>query len=475
MAIETISQILSPTNATYINGVSAERRFSAAVLKNAYQGLVEKDGQGVNDKFVTEDDAQSSAQVFVNRILPVKIKPREQGANKNGASFSANQHYVQTTTVGIDILTVLDDPIIIARARQDQIKVDLLAEETKIYSDRLRTILNGATFASKILAVYTAKANGKEVYEKEITADDITKKEVLNRFVEANSLLDEGDSENGVDLFPDDTRVAIFKPSYRAILKTSGVLVLGGANYAYEIAKGGAISAESKATKGEDGYIGDIDGIPCRIISNESLGHASEFLGFPTNEFKDGAVVGYIASSWANARGVSTAKTTKVVDATQGQGLILQPYTKLGVVSWYPKGNVVLTKESYSPFAGLKELFPTASITFKLKGSGSRLYPEIPAAGAWELTVDNFSLKGVTALDDWNTDHVVGAYYVVSTKAITTVSAFLKECETATKKGSTQIDATTDFESSLTKNDYVNVLVIADDGSCSIASKQYIG
>lgn len=82
MGLELISQVLSPTNATYINGVSAERRFSAAVLKNLYQGLVEKDGLGVNDKFVSEDDANSAAQVFVNRVLPVLAKPREQGANK---------------------------------------------------------------------------------------------------------------------------------------------------------------------------------------------------------------------------------------------------------------------------------------------------------------------------------------------------------------------------------------------------------
>ena len=82
MALELISQVLSSTNATYINGVSAERKFATATLKNLYQGLIEKDGRGINDKFVTEDDANTAAQVFVNRILPVKMKPREQGASK---------------------------------------------------------------------------------------------------------------------------------------------------------------------------------------------------------------------------------------------------------------------------------------------------------------------------------------------------------------------------------------------------------
>ena len=52
MALELISSILSPTNATYVNGVSAERRFSRAILENFFQGLVEKDGKAkINDIF----------------------------------------------------------------------------------------------------------------------------------------------------------------------------------------------------------------------------------------------------------------------------------------------------------------------------------------------------------------------------------------------------------------------------------------
>ena len=47
MALETITQILAPTNAPYINGINGERRISAAILKNFYQGLVEKNGKGV--------------------------------------------------------------------------------------------------------------------------------------------------------------------------------------------------------------------------------------------------------------------------------------------------------------------------------------------------------------------------------------------------------------------------------------------
>ena len=467
MALEVISQILSPTNATYINGVSAERRFSAAVLKNMYQGLVEKGGKGINDKFVSEDDAQSSAQVFVNRILPVKMQPREQGASKNGASFSANKHYTQTVTVGIELLQVLDDPIIIPRARQDMIKVDLLAEQTKIYSDRLATIINGATFACKVLKSWLADNPNLKV----ISSSDVSNKLVLNRFIEANSLLDEGDEANGIDLFPEDSRIAVFKPSYRATLKTSGVLVLGGANYAYDIAKGDAISHESSARRSEDGYIGDIDGVPCHIISNESLRHADGFLGFAEGELKASACLGYISSSYANARGVSTSKLTKVVDAIDGQGLILQPYCKFGVESWYPKGNVVLSSAEYNPFAFLKTAFSSSlsSIAFKLKGVGSRLVPSITitSAGATGAT---FTIK---AEDDWGTGHVVAALTYVGATEAKTLAEFEAGYGSATYKGVVTITtgaassvATTDL--TVANNDWINCLAISSDGSVAV-------
>ena len=477
MAVETIMKVLSPTNATYVNNVSAERRFSPAILENFYQGAIEKDGRGVNDKFVTSGDAQEAAQVFVNRVLPVKMKPREQGASKNGASFSANQHYVQTETVGIEILMTLDDPIIIARARQDMIRVDLLAQETEIFSKRFNTIMNGATAASKLLSSFLATERNAVV----ISSSDETGKLVAQRFVEANSLLDEGDSAHGIDMFPDDTKIAVVKVSYRPILKAQGILLIGGANYAYDILRGNAISEGATARKAEDGYIGDIDGVPCHVISNESLGHASEFLGFPYDELKLSSFIGYLASSYANARGASVAERTKIVDAQAGQGIILQPYIKFGVASWYPLGNVILSKEEYNPFALLKKHFSgsLSSIVFKLKPSGSRLYPALSAA-SWETkptaTSDNFKIgsSGALALDDNNTDHFVAALWVQADTPLRTVDGFLKEYDknTVTEKGSVTPGTTTSAVSALTADKYITVLAISSDGSCSLSSEK---
>lgn len=349
------------------------------------------------------------------------------------------------------------------------IKVDLLAEETEIYSNRLKTILNGATAAAKIMQVAVDKAAGKPVNEQTITATDIANKEVVARFIDANSMLDEGDDTHGIDIFPADTRIAVFKTSYRATLKAAGVMVLGGANYVYDIAKGGAISQGSTAKVAEDGFIGELDGVPCHLLSNESLKHASEFMGLTSYDLKAGDFIGYISSSYANARGVSTAKQTKIVDAQNGQGIILQPYTKFGVASWYAKGTVLLKKTAgYDPIGFVKSLFTGVNITYKLKAAGSRLYPEVPATG-WTVSGSAFTLVA-TALDDFNVNHIAGAAFFVGDAPVDTVSAFADGYADATYKGTFTVG--TSKSTTIGSNKYVNALIVADDGSCTVVSKQ---
>lgn len=471
MALELISSILSPTNATYVNGVSAERRFSRAILENFFQGLVEKDGKGINDSFVSEDDATHAAQVFVNRIIPVKMEAREMGANKNGASFSANSHYTQTETVGIELLQVLDDTIIVPRARQDMIPTDLLAKQIEIYSKRLAAIVNGATAASKIMAVWKADQAGEEVNYAHFTSTDISNKEIPLRFMEANSKLDEGDQAHGIDMFPEETRIAVFKVSYRPILKASGIILIGGANYAYDIAQKAGIDKDGKATRVEDGYIGELDGVPCHILSNESLANASKFLGLPEVELKDSSFVGYLASSFACARGVSSAERTKVVDSIQGQGVILQPYTKLGVACWYPKGVVLVNSKStaYNPVKGIYDLGITSGVTFKLKGEGSRL---APAGATWTGPASTgFTISNLAALDDWNTDHLVAVKFYVGTTQCKTVEDFFTGYTGATSKGSVTVGSA--VSTTVADTEWVNVLAIADDGTIRLLAKQY--
>lgn len=482
MALQTVSQILSPTNAPYINGVAARLRFSAAVLRNLYQGLVEKDGKGIDDNFVSASEAEDSAQIIVHRVLPTEIQPRELGASKNGAAYSQNQHYTQTVSVGIEILQVIDDPILIPRATQDLIAVDLLKEQVEIFSNRLSTILNGATFASKYLATYLEKAAGKEINE---TVLDLTGTgdAIRNAYIAANGLLDEGDEEHGLDIFPRKTRVCVIKTSVQPILKTGGVLNLGGANEAYAILRAAGLTNEGERIE-DDGFCGTIDGVEVRVISNESLKHASYFLGFPKYELKNSDFLGYIASSYANARGVSTSKQTEVVKEVNGQGIRLLPYVKFGVACWYPRGNSLLVKEKSNVFGNLRDLLKITdggftdksnAVTFKIKSAGSRLYPVFSAISFTGTTAASLTAQ---ALDDFGTEHLVAAWFIVDGEPYTTVNAFVKKYNDTTHaptgKGRCDVSTATGgtITTTIASNKYITVLAIADDGSCAIVSKK---
>ena len=153
---ETIMQNLAPENAPYINGVQARLNFNKAVLKAIYQGLIEKDGKGVSNKFVEESVANDSAQVLVNKLKPHYDKGREHGSAKNGGAFNNEGYFSTTETHGIEILQLFDAPIIIPRATQDRIDVDLASGEIANYVATLNVALNGSSWAAKWLATYNA-------------------------------------------------------------------------------------------------------------------------------------------------------------------------------------------------------------------------------------------------------------------------------------------------------------------------------
>lgn len=464
MGIEVISQVLSPTNATYVNGVSAERKVSEAVLKNYFQGLVERKGKGVSDRFVLDSDAEEAAQVFVNRIIPTKTRVRTLGTSKNGGSFSSSNAYTTTETVGIDILFILDEPIVIPRATQAMIKTNILAEQTEIFSNKLNTVINGMTFGGKVMKTLLATDRN----EIKISDADIAAKTVSTRFIEANTKLDHGDQEHGIDVFPMDTRVAVFKVDFRPLLIGQGILTIGGANYAYDILKSGAVDAQSVRDQIGSGFAGVVDEVEVHLISDASLIQAEEFMGLPFGEINKADLYGYISSSYANARGVSQAQIFKIVDAQEGQGVKLQPFVKMGFECWYPKGNCLIEKDTFiNVFERVKALWTGSTISLKLKGGASRLYPTItianPVAASFTATAN--------ALDDFSNDHVnTKLYYAQTDTAISTVTEFLRAYDKSGAIKGNVTSGTQKTSAGLTTGKYLSVYAISDDGSMTVKS-----
>ena len=479
MAFQTVGQVLASYNAPYINGNAAGLAFSPAFLVGLYQGLIEKDGKGVDDNFVTSELAEANTQIAVHRLVPVKLRAREIGASKNGAAYSQFQHYTTTETVGIEITQLLDEPILIPRWTKDHLPVDVLARYIQMFSDRIATVLNGATFASKFLATYTAKAGVgdysavQDIRETVFDLENDTDKTILKKFILANGKLDRGDRTHDIDTFDRKTRVCVIKTTFGPTLKAEGIINLGGANELYRILKNGGLNGDGTRLQ-DDGYVGEIDGVEVREIADIALGYASTFLGFPEEELIEGDVLGYIASSYANARGVSTSRQTQVVDEINGQGSRILPYVIFGVKCWYQLGNSFLVEDNIDIFGGLKTLFEGQTITFKLKGEASRLFP---AFGTVAFSSTTAASVTCTALDDHNQDHLKGVHYVVTSAPVTTVNAFIKAATavSANAGSCTVSDSTVSVTigTAIQANQYLNLLAIADDGSCSLISKKY--
>lgn len=477
MSVELIKQILAPENAPSINGVRAQSKLATAVLENVFQGVIETNGRGITDKYTVSEDVYRNAQIFVNRVLPSTAKPREMGATKNGGSYAKSGSFTQTETVGIDVLTVMDEPIRIPGARQATINVDLLAANVDNYVKRLNTVINGATAASHLMGAWLGEEKGTGYNAINLTSDDVKNGDVYTRFVELNSLLDEGDIAHGIDIFREDSRIAVFKMSFRPILKAKGVLILGGSNYAQSILNGRALANGTVDKTIENGFWGEIDGVPCHGISNESLKFASEFLGLPEGELKANSFCGYVAAGEATARGVSMVDQIKVVDDTAGQGVILQPFTKLGVATWYPLGQSILYRDNADKTGMVKALETIfadngtdfAKVGFKVKAGASRLYPEFGAITASKAN----GIKCVAkAEDDMGADHLAAGHYVQTDAAIHTVEEFYKACKATSSVNDDleHFDGTATAASSLTAGKNVAILCIADDGSVSIAN-----
>jgi hypothetical protein len=194
-------------------------------------------------------------------------------------------------------------------------------------------------------------------------------------------------------------------------------------------------------------------------------------MGLPENELRASDFIGYIASSYANARGVSSSEQIRTVPEVNGQGVRLLPYVKFGCACFYQKGVVTLGKSDYNPIAEIKALFPSANPVFKLKSAGSRLV--ISGTPTWTASTTGFTLSGVGAFDDWNTDHALGYLYVVADKEIKTLDGFYKAYNgVGAVKGSVTIGSA--VTCTIADEDYINVLALADDGTISLISHQYL-
>ena len=446
------SLLLSDYHAPKINGIAAARRLTPTLLENIYQGQIEADERGVTQRFTVDSDL-NAAQVRVIRVKPTKQTARVVGASINGGNKPGASVESQTEEVGIDVITVLDQPIDIAQVNIDMIPVDLLKAKVADYGDQVNLNINAMTVAGKIAKTWNAELAGEGFNTESV---NFSSGDVQFALLEASAKLDDGDEDHDIAVFPQKGRCFVFRSIYRPYLMKKGVLVLGGANDAYKLLADGSLSVGAKVEKQENGYIGEFDGTPVHVASKQVWSLAAEYLGLPASALDH--VAGYLSSHFANARGIHMPDRIKVVEATTFYGVTLLPLTRMGFEAWYAKGNVLIYDSAKGlsendMFKAIKSVYST--FAGKSYAPGSRMAPSIALTG---ITSGGFTATG--------TNTSGSLYYVIGDAKVTDVPTLLA--------GTSCTSGTAVTGLTIADKKYISVLGVAEDGTIAIGHGQYV-
>jgi hypothetical protein len=271
------------------------------------------------------------------KVLPGGSKARELGHSTNGAFFnSAKAKISQVKDYDLNLLYLMDENYDIPEVQQDMVSVNLFDETTKNIGGECATAINASTIAHQLKAVFDKAATATKWDNLAIKL--AATPNYVDAFVEANSMLDEGDPDNHIQSFPFEERQALITSEMRRGLMKNGQVILGGSNFAQSMLAKGSLSPEDTKDFG-DMYLGEIDGTPVYFMPKAILDAASEWAGGNANVSK---VKGIVCAASATDRGISTQDYIKITDSPDGAGKRLQPKTRWGIKVAYEKGVVAI-------------------------------------------------------------------------------------------------------------------------------------
>lgn len=313
-----------------VNNTATQVLAAKQVKENIFVKLLHRNGKGVTER--TETNA-SSIRMF--KVVPGGSKARELGHGTNGAFFNGNKAKIsEVIEYNLDLLYLMDQVFDIPEVQQDMVAVNIFDETTKNIGGETATAINASTTAIQLKAVFD-KAKTATKWDNLAVVLGSTPK-YAEAFVEANSMLDEGDAENHIQSFPFEDRQAFITSKMRRELMKNGQVLLGGSNYAQSMLAKGSVSPEDTKDFG-DMYLGEIDSVPVYFMPKAILDEAKAWAG---DSATVGKVEGMLCAASATDRGISTQDYIKITDSPDGAGKRLQPKTRWGVKVCYAKGIV---------------------------------------------------------------------------------------------------------------------------------------
>lgn len=361
----TLNEILQK-GVNYVNGQVAGVVIANTVLDNIYQGEIETGGRGCTQEFSTNT---SGATITVARPLPLPIEARQLGSVINGGNFSSYVYEPGSDSYTFQITTVIDDQVDVPRVQLSMIDINLLSIYVKLISDKITLNINAIKIAAALYASLNAYNTDPE--KANVVLYDKDTDTLYDKLVETAFKLNNGDPDNGVSMFPMETRIALIRnDAWAALLSQKGILSVGGANYAYDILRRGGLDSDTTVRPLYDGFVGEVLGVPFHTVSDLVWLTAEKYLGLPKNALK--GLVAMFKSAHGNLFGLAANNSVKTIDSPKGQGVRLQPLYRMGAMCIMPKANSILvdTDEFQNPY-DLKAIF-TEVAEWKMTAPSSR-------------------------------------------------------------------------------------------------------
>lgn len=368
-----MSAILSQFNAPSIDGQAVRRVLAPVIMENIVQDIILRDGYGVTEKFSTDTDA---FEIRVVRQRALDLDARKFGASFNGGFFNSLTEIQPTSQeYGIRLDHIIDRNVDIPSNMQDMFPLDVVGATTQRVGQAVARNVNASTMAEQLrvslnynaavalrkagtindAAFKTASAsfssNGTYDFDVALDTPSIVEHDTgtdnwQSTYLSASALLDNGDERNGVDIFPVDMRVAVWRPEVRAELLKTGQVIIGGSNFAQQMIAAGKVSPDGRPRENMGGYFGDIDATPQHIASKAIWNLAERYLQLTAGDLDD--VYGMIVSSLGTGRALAFNNTIKTIDSPNGQGMRIQPKYRWGIETWFPKSVILIVEDGFA-------------------------------------------------------------------------------------------------------------------------------
>lgn len=390
-------------SAPKLDGQALRRYTSKNLKENIFQNILALPEKGVTEKF--SEDVNASEIRVIRQTVPA-INGRRMGASVNGGYFNTNNALLpQSVEYGLKILYMIDDSIDFPTVMDEMVELPVADATTKAVAGVVARNINASTLAHQIAAVVNQEAAVSNSTNNVILSAAGAYKEAL---LDANGKLDDGDVENGVDIFPIDGRQGFLRSSARTGLFKTGNIFVGGSNYAQEMLARGAISPNTyKQDKLE--YIGEIDNVPFCVVGGPIWKLAEAYLQVDYGTLDP--IIGLVVAGMATGRALAFNNSVKIIDSPNGQGKRAQYKYRWGVEVWQFKGIVPVinygsTLSSVSA-AALTIEAPESQTIAKLSapsltdvsGSTKITWSAITHAGSYKVFKDGVLVATVTSAE----------------------------------------------------------------------------